>query len=104
MTHAQQMITIPNSLYGDQTVTAYCRSGLGVFKQHKRWQVVHVASGMSIGSGRGGDRRTRKGAFAIMDALLQTPVDWSKPYDQIRNDVAANRTAIMLALSASRDQ
>ena len=75
MTHAQQIITIPNSLYGDQTVTAYCRSGLGVFKQHKRWQVVHVASGMSIGGGRGGDRRTRKGAFAIMDALLQTPVD-----------------------------
>lgn len=47
---------------------------------------------MSIGGSRGGDRRTRKGAFAIMDALLQVPIDWSKPYDQIGNDVAANKT------------
>lgn len=104
MAHSQQMITIPNSIYGDRTVTAYCRAGLGAFKLHKRWQVVHVASGMSIGGGRGGDRRTRKGVFAIMDALLQIPIDWSKPYDQIGKDVAANKTAIMLALSTARDQ
>lgn len=102
MSYEQKQIIIPNSLYGDQTVTAYCRAGLGAFRQHKRWQVVHVASGMSIGGGRGGDRRTRKGAFAIMDALLKTPVEWSKPYEEIRNAVAANKPAIMLALASAR--
>ncbi len=104
MAYAQQTVTIPNSIYGDRTVTAYCTGGLGAYRLHKRWQVVHIASGMTIGGGRGGDRRTRKGAFAVMDALLQVPVDWSRPYDEISNDVQANRSPIMLALATARNQ
>ncbi|SDE83444.1 hypothetical protein SAMN05421538_11263 [Paracoccus isoporae] len=103
MAYEQQSVSIPNKIHGDRTVTAYCTGGLGTYRLHKRWHIVHIASGMNIGGGRGGDRRTRKGAFAVMDALLQVSIDWSRSYEEIGNDLQVNRTAIMMALATARN-
>lgn len=50
MAYTQQTVTIPNRMYGDRIVTAYCKGGLGVHRMHKQWQIVHVASGANVRS------------------------------------------------------
>ncbi len=101
MAYTQQTVTIPNRMYGDRIVTAYCKGGLGVHRMHKQWQIVHVASGANVGGRNGGDRRTRKGAYAVLEALLAVPVDWTKPFEEIRNEVQAHRDQILKAVATS---
>lgn len=61
-------LTIPNSLYGDKTVTAYTACGLAVAKVGRTWTVYHVASGATV-NGRCNDA-TKRAAQSRLEALV----------------------------------
>ncbi len=94
----KQNITIPNSLYGDRTVTAHVRQGLGVHKtaDGKRWMITQAATGLNV------NRRpyfSKAAAVIAMDRLLALPVDWTGPADALTEWLRANMSAFYAAIA-----
>lgn len=85
-------LTIENRLYGPVQYPAYADRGLCVYKSGRAWRVAHVTSGMEV------DRRAPQAAKAkaseLMARLLALPMDWDRPWDELRRDFEANAGAV----------
>ncbi|NBN62064.1 hypothetical protein [Pannonibacter tanglangensis] len=80
-------LTVENQLYGPAQYPAYADRGLCVYKLGRAWCVAHVASGMTV------DDRARQPSKAraceLMADLLALPLDWDRPWDELRSDFGA---------------
>lgn len=84
----KQTFTSLNKLYGGKQIDGYGKRGLVVHKAGKAgWTISQASSGMQIRATAIYSTRTE--AFKRMDALLELPVHWMKPFDEMSQEVAA---------------
>ena len=85
-------LTVENRTYGPVQYPAYADRGLCVYKSGRSWCVAHVASGMTVDVRA--PQATKARACELMALLLALPLDWDRPWDELRRDFEANAGAV----------
>lgn len=85
-------------IYGRPEVDAYIAGGLAVHKHGKSssWAVTHVATGLAV-AGHPRYFRTKAHAVAVGDKLLDLPIEWTRPWGEIRLTFTQHAAAIRTA-------
>ena len=68
-------LTIRNKLYGDRTVPAYVKDGVGVARIGKDWGVYHVSGGVEVYHKL--QRPRLEDAKAVAQQVIDLDVDWT---------------------------
>jgi len=68
-------LTIRNKLYGDRTVPAYVKDGVGVARIGKDWGVYHVSGGVEVYYKL--QRPRLEDAKAVAQQVIDLDVDWT---------------------------
>ena len=85
-------LTVENKIYGPAHYPAYADRGLCVYKSGRAWRVAHVTSGMEVDVRA--PQATKGRACELMADLLALPMDWDRPWDELRRDFGANAGAV----------
>jgi hypothetical protein len=68
-------LTIRNKLYGDRTVPAYVKDGVGVSRIGKVWGVYHLSGGVEVYYKL--QRPRLEDAKAVAQQVIDLDVDWT---------------------------
>jgi len=68
-------LTIRNKLYGDRTVPAYVKDGVGVSRIGKDWGVYHVSGGVEVYYKL--QRPRLEDAKTVAQQVIDLDVDWT---------------------------
>lgn len=85
-------VTIRDNLYGDVVHPAWVKGGLAAYRSGRGWQIAIVISECDVWHKLASPTLTE--AKRRIDALLEMPVGWGLPWDEMRHHVQANATAI----------
>ena len=91
-------VQLDHGIYGRPQVAAYIAGGLAIHKRARApgWAVTHIATGLAV-AGHPRYFATKARALEVGDKLLALPIEWARPWDEIKKTFTQHRDAIRAA-------